>query len=406
MKKIAIITQGVKINEEKGYTRFAYIADILARQGFQVELITSTFQHWEKKQRNINGFNHDFTYKMKFIYEPGYKKNIDLTRIISHKILAQNLKKYLKTCQDFDLIYFEIPPNDVARAAVSYAKERNIPAIADINDLWPEAMKMVIDIPFISNFLFFPFMKDAEWVYQNINGIIGTSQEYADRPIKNGNYNIPRKVVYVGIDLKEFDDGVKEYSNQIQKDQRDFWVMYAGTIGTSYDIKTIILSAVQLKKKGYQNIKIKLLGDGPLRKKLEKMAESLDCNVEFLGYVPYKKMAAYLTRADLLINSFVKKAPQSIVTNVGDYLASGNPMINTCSSREFCKKVKSDRFGINIEPENTIKLTQAIEIFYHHPKKRAIYGSNARVIAEKEFNREKAYLTIVDLVNNCLMKKK
>lgn len=182
--------------------------------------------------------------------------------------------------------------------------------------------------------------------------------------------------------------------------------MYAGTIGTSYDIKTIILSAVQLKKKGYQNIKIKLLGDGPLRKKLEKMAESLDCNVEFLGYVPYKKMAAYLTRADLLINSFVKKAPQSIVTKVGDYLASGHPMINTCSSREFCKKVKSDRFGINIEPENTIKLTQAIEIFYHHPKKRAIYGSNARVIAEKEFNREKAYLTIVDLVNNCLMKKK
>ena len=49
-------------------------------------------------------------------------------------------------------------------------------------------------------------------------------------------------------------------------------------------------------------------------------------------------MAAYLAKSDILVNSFVKKAPQSIVTKIGDYLAAGKPMINTCMSPEFRQK--------------------------------------------------------------------
>ena len=41
----------------------------------------------------------------------------------------------------YDLIYCEVPPNDVALAAAKYAKKKGIPFVSDINDLWPEAMR-------------------------------------------------------------------------------------------------------------------------------------------------------------------------------------------------------------------------------------------------------------------------
>ena len=93
-KKIAVITMGVKLNDEKGYTRFRYLSEFLVRSGYEVDLITSSFQHWEKKQRDLNRIKkEDYIFNLKFIFEPGYNKNIDLKRIHSHKVAAKNLTK-------------------------------------------------------------------------------------------------------------------------------------------------------------------------------------------------------------------------------------------------------------------------------------------------------------------------
>ena len=92
-----------------------------------------------------------------------------------------------------------------------------------------------------------------------------------------------------------------------------------------------------------------------MKEELEELASSRNISsVEFVGYAPYDKMAAYLKASDVLVNSFVRKAPQSIVTKIGDYLAAGKPMVNTCMSPEFRAKVEHDGFGINIEPEDVI----------------------------------------------------
>ena len=97
MKKIAVISMGVKLDNEKGYSRFRYIGDFLSDAGYQVDLITTTFQHWEKAQRNLDEIKtENYKFNLKFIYEPGYKKNIDLRRIRSHRIAAKNLRQLLE----------------------------------------------------------------------------------------------------------------------------------------------------------------------------------------------------------------------------------------------------------------------------------------------------------------------
>lgn len=399
MKKIAVISMGVKLDNEKGYSRFRYIGDFLSDAGYQVDLITTTFQHWEKAQRNLDDIKKEnYKFDLKFIYEPGYKKNIDLRRIRSHRIAAKNLRQLLEKEGNYDLIYCEIPPNDVALAAAEYAKLKGIPFVPDVNDLWPEAMRMVLDIPVISDILFYPLLRDAEKVYSLVSGIIGTSDEYRDRPLKNQKLDVPKKTVYVGNEITEFDEGVAKYGPQISKEE-EFWVSYAGTIGTSYDIKTMVLAGKELLNRGKSQIKIKILGGGPLKEELETLAKDQKCtNVEFVGYAPYPKMAAYLAKSDILVNSFVKKAPQSIVTKIGDYLAAGKPMINTCMSPEFRNKVEHDGFGINIMPEDVNVLADAIEKLYEDEAGRTEMGKRARNIAEEQFDRPQSYKKIIELI--------
>lgn len=400
MKKIAVISMGVKLDNEKGYSRFRYIADFLTDAGYDVDLITTTFQHWEKAQRNLDEIKKEnYKFHLKFIYEPGYKKNIDLRRIRSHSIAAKNLTALLEKEGNYDLIYCEIPPNDVALAAAEYAKKKGIPFVPDVNDLWPEAMRMVLDIPVVSDILFYPLLKDAEKVYSLVSGIIGTSDEYRDRPLKNQNLKVPKKTVYVGNEIAEFDAGVEKYGPGIEKEEGEFWVSYAGTIGTSYDIRTMVLAGKELENRGFSQIKIKILGGGPLKEELENLAKEQKCtNVEFVGYAPYPKMAAYLAKSDILVNSFVKKAPQSIVTKIGDYLAAGKPMINTCMSKEFREKVEKDGFGINIMPEDTGILADAVVNLFKDENGREEMGKKARKIAQEQFDRPQSYKKIIELI--------
>lgn len=410
---------GVKLGDEtRGYTRFRFLSELLAREGFAVDLITSSFQHWEKAQRDCSkACYQDLPYRVVFIDEPGYTKNLDLGRILSHRVAAKNLRAYFeRTAGTYDLIYAEIPPNDVARACAEAANALHIPFVADINDLWPEAMRMVVDVPVVSDLAFFPFARDAKRVYQLLAAAVGTSDEYAARPAKDREKPYPRATVYVGNDLASFDAGAREHAADVNKPAGELWVTYAGTLGASYDVITLVEAADLLERKRLTQaaakgadpalalppVRVKVLGDGPDREKLEARAAELDAPVDFLGYTAYDLMAAYLCASDITVNSLVTSAAQSIVTKIGDYLASGNPMINTGSSPEFRAKVTSDGFGVNVEAEDAQALADAIEKLAEHASLRKIMGAKARAVAENEFDQPRAYREIVDLLRTLL----
>lgn len=248
-----------------------------------------------------------------------------------------------------------------------------------------------------------PIYKLAENVYKNADAIVGTSHEYTKRALKNQTRTILNKTVYVGCDLDVFDNGVQKFANEIYKKEGEYWVTYAGSIGTSYDIKTLVEVGKKLIDRDKKNIMIKILGTGPLKDELERLSQKWECsNVEFCGYIEYSKMAAVLSKSDILINSFRKGAPQSIVNKVGDYLAAGRPMINTLESVEFCELVNKYRVGINIEAENTDGLFNAIIKILEDSALYKELSNNARMVAEKYFDRKASYLEIVKLVDETI----
>lgn len=411
--RIAVVTMGVKLGDEvRGYTRFRALSKLLVKQGFEVDLITSAFQHWDKAHRDTTrACYQNLPYHIVFIDEPGYQKNLDLARIRSHRQAAKNLREYFESHPGrYQLIYAEIPPNDVARVCAEYAQAHNIPFVADVNDLWPEAMRMVIDIPVISDVAFYPFARDARIVYQLLSGAVGTSEEYAKRPAKDRETPYPQAVVYVGNNLATFDAGAAACAADTIKPDNEFWVTYAGTLGASYDLATLIRAAALIEHNDTMlgrsttplALRIKILGDGPERESLEALAQELDAPVDFLGYQDYDHMAAYLCASDATINSLVKSAVQSIVTKIGDYLASSKPMINTGSSPEFRAKVATDGFGFNVDAEDEQALAHIIVELANNPSMCKIMGTKGRVIAETEFDQAHSYQKIVDLIRNLL----
>ena len=400
-KRIALLSsQYFWLPEEAGPTRFYAIASVLKEAGFEVDVITSSFEHHDKKQRDMTIKS---PFNMVYIKAPTYKKNVSPMRVVSNQVFTSKLKKYLKeNGSKYAAVYCSLPPNDIAAIAGEYCHKNHIPFIVDVEDLWPEAMEMVVHNPILQKIVFPKFHNDAEKAYKYANAVVGTSEDYTERASKYNHRNIPGSTVYVGCDVDKFDEGVATYSDGIEKPNEEFWVTYAGSIGTSYDIRTFVLSGKALKEK-YPNIKLKILGGGPLKDELEALAnsESLD-NVDFLGYVQYPEMAAYLTKSDVVLNSFVNGAPQSIVNKVGDYLSSGKPMINTLENPIFCNLVSHNDVGINIEPEKVDVLANAIISLYEDPELREKFGKNARELAEKRFDRKTSYQEIVNVVNRLL----
>lgn len=392
-KKIGIVSLGYAwLPCEPGPSRFYYIAKMFAENGYDVDLIGSSFQHFKKSPRERKIIKQqNYPFNTTFISVPSYKKNLDIRRIYSNKVAEHRVMEYLET-QEYDAIYCSIPANNIAAKVGEYCKKKEIPFIVDIEDLWPEAMEMVFNIPIIKNILFYPFKRDAERTYKNADAVIGTSEDYTDRAFKKRERNIPVETVYVGCNLEEFDAGVEKYKDDIVKEEGQFWVTYAGSISTSYDIKTLIDAGYALKDK---NVHVQILGTGSLKDELEEYSKNMD-NIHFWGFTPYPKMAAVLSKSDVVVNSFVKGAPQSIVNKVGDYLASGKPMINTLENPVFCDLVKRNDIGMNIEPEKVDVLMKAVERYMAGDDGQ---GEKARKLAETEFDRKVSYLIIVELVN-------
>ncbi len=405
-KRIAVVTMGVKLGDEvKGYTRFLAIASMLAARGHEVDLITTSFQHWDKAQRDTErAVYHAYPFRVTFIPEPGYQRNVDPVRIWSHGQAAKNLRGYFdrafsRDARAYDLIYAEIPPNDVARVCAEEAQAHGIPFVVDVNDLWPEAMRMALDIPVVSDILFSSFTRDARQAFRLASAAVGTSDEYAQHPCAFREEPLETLTVYVGNDLAAFDEGVRTHAAKVQKPEGELWVTYAGTLGASYDLDTLIKAAVLADEQlPDAHVRVKILGDGPERECLQSLVQETAAPVDILGYVPYDEMAAWLSASDILVNSLVASAPQSIVTKIGDYLAAGRPLINTGTSPEFRAKVETDGIGVNVQAENVPELAAAIIALSEDEAARTVMGKRARSVAERQFDRAASYIAIMELI--------
>ena len=376
-------------------SRFLYIAKMLAKSNKNnIEIITSDFSHARKT--NFNKIDKIDGIKFTVCHETGYERNVSLKRFISHKELAINIKKYLKDRKKPDVIYLAVPSLSVGKICTKFCDKNDIKLIIDIQDLWPEAFKMVFNIPIISNLIFFPMKKQADYIYSRADEIVAVSETYCNRALKVNKKTKKGLSVFLGTDLKYFDECKK--NNKIEFDDDVIRIAYIGTLGHSYNIKFVIDAISILNKKGINNIKFIVMGDGPLKQEFEEYAKERNINCEFTGKLKYENMIGLLCSCDIAVNPIKAKSAGSIINKVGDYAAAGLPVINSQESKEYRYLIDENQIGINVENDDSNSMSSAIELMCSDYKKRKEYGNNNRKLAEKKFDRQNTYSKIIYVI--------
>lgn len=397
--RILIVAHFTQMPNEKGNNRFSYIINELEKnKNNYVELITSSFSHNEKKQRVIDKEELDkINYKITNIYEPGYKKNVSIKRFYSHYIMSKNLGKYLyKLEYKPDVIYCAIPSLDIAKVTAKFAKKNNIKFIIDVQDLWPEAFKMIFNIPILSSLIFLPMKLKANYIYKSADSIVAVSDTYLARALKVNKTYKNAISVFLGTELSYFDKCRSE--SKLEKEEDCIQAVYIGTLGHSYDIITVI-DAISILNNIYKNnIKLVVMGNGPLREKFENYAKIKKINYEFTGNLDYDKMIEKLCNCDIALNPINKGAAQSIINKVGDYAAAGLPVISTQECEEYRKLIEKYNIGFNCTNGDSRDIANKIEILFKNKNLRETMGYNNRKLAEEKFDRKKTYINIINII--------
>jgi glycosyltransferase involved in cell wall biosynthesis len=377
-------------------SRFLTVADMLTQAGHKVRIVTTDFIHSVKQ--HVSGVTSYKNCELKTLHEPGYPKNVSLKRFYSHWVLSQNLKNWLKTIDRPDVIYCAVPSLDFAYEAARYSKQNGVKFVLDIQDLWPEAFEMVINVPVLTNIAFAPLRWKANSVYRSADRIVAVSRTYADRALRVHKSMENGTVVFLGTNLDRF-DSYRSLPPVLEKMEDEIRLGYIGTLGHSYDLKTVMNAIELLKDKTYyKRIRLVVAGDGPLRSEFEKYSASKNISVTFTGMLPYPQMVATLCTCDIAINPIKKGSAGTIINKHGDYAAAGIPVINSQECEEYRKLVKDFDMGLNVECESPNDMAEKIALLVENNELSDRLGRGARVCAEEKFNRAHSYSKIIEAI--------
>ena len=362
--------------------RFFDLARLLAKE-HEVEIVTSSFRHEVKRQRNREELPEGGV-KITAPFEPGYPRNVCLGRFKSDYIWGRNVLRYLKQRKKPDVVYCAVPSLAGPLKAAKFCERNGIRFITDVQDLWPEAFRMALDIPGISGLLFAPFMRMADGIYRRADAVCGVSEEYCKRALRVNRKGAKGTAVYLGTALEVFDRSAEEFA--AEKRSGETWLGYVGTLGTSYDLPVVFEA---LRKIDYPGLKFIVMGDGPLADDFKKQAEGLPA--VFTGRIPYDRMCGILKQCDIVVNPIVGSSVATIINKHGDYAAAGKPVLNTQAGQEYRRLVEGYRMGFNCRNHDPADLAEKLEILLKDPGLRLEMGRNARRCAEEKFDRAKSY---------------
>lgn len=131
------------------------------------------------------------------------------------------------------------------------------------------------------------------------------------------------------------------------------------------------------------NTMLVIVGDGPEREQLEKLAKTLgfEKNIRFEGAVPHKEIPNYLAAADIFLSLY-------------DWSNVGNPLLEammagkciiTLNNGDTARFIKNGVNGVLIEYDDFFKLPNVIEWLLDNEELRKRLGSNARKFAEENY---------------------
>jgi UDP-N-acetylglucosamine:LPS N-acetylglucosamine transferase len=324
--------------------RYASLAHIFAKENHQVDYFTSSFFHLNKIQRKFTKWQDpqfQSNISLHIIKTNSYKKNISLFRLINHYIFAFSLKikfRSLVKTQKPDLVIVAFPPVMSAYHIVNVCNKNQIPVVIDVQDLWPEAFRMVIHDRFMFSIALHRLLIKRKFAFKNASRISCVSETYREYLSKyQPKANI--QVVKLGFDTGLFRQNYSADWNFLHKSDSDKWVVYLGTASHNPDLNKIPDIAAEMP--GYTFI---LLGKNQGYKRIQHLIHSRNLkNVLVLGNSSFSNIVNILYRSDAGILFIDKRSGTSLPNKLFYYMLAGLPVISNYRNHDL--EILSERLN-------------------------------------------------------------
>ncbi|MBA7559914.1 glycosyltransferase family 1 protein [Candidatus Atribacteria bacterium 1244-E10-H5-B2] len=155
--------------------------------------------------------------------------------------------------------------------------------------------------------------------------------------------------------------------------EKDFVLLYVGRLSEEKLLFTLLDAYYQVN---YQNKKLFLVGDGPLRSRLEKYAEKLNLKeIYFMGFLPREKVFKFYTIADVFI---LPSGDETWGIVVNEAMCFGLPIITSNRVGSAVDLVKDGYNGFIFPSGDDGKLTDYIEkLIRLSTKERLLFGQRS-----------------------------
>lgn len=164
----------------------------------------------------------------------------------------------------------------------------------------------------------------------------------------------------------------------------------------------VTLRAVKIVAESFPDVKFLIVGDGPYRKKLEEMVNTLGIKqyVVFTGFVQNIPEVYSFTDVAIL-SSWSEGLPQSIL----QAMASGVPVVATRVGG-VPEVVQNEKTGILVEPGDYEGLAEGIIRILKNPELATVLVKNARELVQRDYSVEHMLDKIENLYKKLLKGKK
>lgn len=379
--------------------RYETLVNHLLAAGHQVEWFLSNWNHAEKRLRRFGTgriqVNPSFT--VHSIPAQPYHRNLSPARFLSHRDYAAGLvRAFQESPGRPDLMVASLPLREALARALDYAKPRNIPVVVDVQDLWPEALPLLV--PSGLRFLVSPVTGLTRWLedrtIRRASAVFAVCEAYEQRGLEAfpDPSTVPAGFEYIGVDLDRFDAITGEYVPE-DGDRRPY-LIFVGMLGAMADLELALAAAQQVKASGPLPL-LRIFGEGPELSRLQSLARELNLpEVIFHGRRQWEECMRALRGAVAGLNIYLKAAdkfPNNAMGNkVFEYMAAGLPVINSVPG-ELGELIAKRELGWNFLAGDPASLARAIREAAADPEEGRRRGRAARRFAEEKADRKTSY---------------
>ncbi len=321
--------------------RAGNIADHLMEAGHHVLWWGSTFDHARKRHEADRDSRVDVSPQLAYrlLHATSYSKNVSVARVVNHWLIGRKFRRYARTEARPDVIVCSFPTLDMSYEATRYGRERDVPVVLDIRDLWPRVMLDVVPdwLRGIGRVALTPYFRMAAQACRKATGLLGITPAFvewgascAGRDVSELDGSFPlANDTWTPTDAQLTEARGYWHSRGLR--ESDFVLCLAGSLGTRrlLDLDAVILAARQLRE-SCPKCRFVLCGTGDSLEYYRNLARECQ-NVMLPGWVDRAKIWALLRLASVGLvpyastYSLVRSYPIKVI----EYLSAGLPILSS-----------------------------------------------------------------------------